>query len=546
MTNPERLDAIVVGAGFAGLYMTKRLRDSGFTVRTYESGDGVGGTWYWNRYPGARCDLESVDYSYSFSPELEQEWNWSERYAAQPEILRYLDYAADRFELRPHIVLNTTITSALFDETRDTWTVTTDKGERVEATYCIMATGVLSTPKPPEIEGLDSFAGPAYHTGRWPHEGVDFAGQRVGLIGTGSSGVQSIPLIAEQADELVVFQRTANYTVPSINYPLAAETLDEIRKGYPERRAHARRSRFGVPFDFPTTSALDVDAEERERTYQQAWDESHLLAYRLTYGDILTNEKSNDLLADFLRTKIGEIVQDPDTAQKLMPHSYPFGTKRPCLGTSYYETFNRDDVTLVDTRSTPIVRATPNGVETTDATYEVDSLVYATGYDALTGAVLRIDVRGRSGVSLKEQWANGPSSYLGLAVRNFPNLFLVTGPGSPGPLSNMVVSIEQHVEWIDDCLNWLRDNDIARIEADTDAERAWFDHVQDVVSGTLYLRANSWYLGANVPGKPRVFMPYIGGVGVYRQKCDDVAARGYEGFSVLLSARTGDVSGAGA
>ncbi|WP_427919227.1 flavin-containing monooxygenase [Streptomyces sp. cg40] len=543
-THHQRFDAVVVGAGFAGLYMIKRLLDSGFTVRAYEAGDGVGGTWYWNRYPGARCDLESVDYSYSFSAELEQEWHWSERYASQPEILRYLDHVADRFELRPHIVLGTSVTSAVFDETRDSWTVTTDKGEQVEARYCIMATGVLSTPKPPEIDGLETFAGPSYHTGRWPHEGVDFTGRRVALVGTGSSGVQSIPLIAEQAAELVVFQRTANYTVPSVNYPLDATAMAAVRKHYPERRALARRSRFGVPAQFPTVSALAVEAEERQAVYQQAWDESHLLAFRLTFGDILTDEKANDTVADFLRAKIGQILRDPDTARKLMPRSYPFGTKRPCLGNAYYETFNRDNVTLVDVRSTPIVRATPRGIETSDAEYEADSLVFATGWDALTGAVLRIDVRGLGNVRLRDQWAAGPLSYLGLAVSDFPNLFLVTGPGSPGPLSNMVVSIEQHVEWIGDCLDWLRDNGVARITADADAERAWFEHVQEVVAGTLYLRADSWYLGANVPGKPRVFMPYVGGVGVYRAKCEEVAAQGYTGFQ--LSARAADLSGTGA
>jgi cyclohexanone monooxygenase len=523
------VDVVVVGAGFAGLYMVKRLLDSELTVRCFEAGDGVGGTWYWNRYPGARCDLESIDYSYSFSPELEQEWTWSERYPSQPEILTYLNHVADRFGLRPHISLGSTVTAAVFGDD-DVWSISTNTGERVRVHFLVMASGVLSTPKPPEIAGLESFRGETYHTGRWPHEGVDFTGKRVGVIGTGSSGVQSIPLIAEQAAEVVVFQRTPNYTVPAINYPLSKERLAEIRETYGQRRAAARNSRFGVPYTFPTTSALDVSEEERTRTYQDAWDNSHLLAYRLTYGDILTDEKANETLAQFLRDKIAEIVKDPETAKKLMPGSFPFGTKRPCLGTSYYETFNRENVELVDVRATPFVRATPTGLETTEAAYDFDALVYATGWDALTGALLRIDIRGTGGASLAEEWADGPETYLGLAVAGFPNLFLVTGPGSPGPLSNMVVSIEQHVEWIADCLDRLTAEGVTRIDAEPQAQREWFQHVQDVVQQTLYLRADSWYLGANVPGKPRVFMPYIGGANVYRAKCDEVARQHYEGF----------------
>lgn len=546
MSEPPRFDAVVIGAGFAGLYMVKRLVDDGFTVRAYETGSDVGGTWYWNRYPGARCDLESVDYSYSFSPELDEEWQWSERYAAQPEILSYLNHVADRFGLRRHFVFGTTVTTAVFHEQCDRWLVSTDSGEQVEATYFILASGVVSTPKPPEIDGLNRFQGATYHTGRWPHEGVDFSGQRVGVIGTGSSGVQSIPLIAEQAERLVVFQRTANYTVPCLNHPVDASARERLARNRAQRRSESRVSRFGVPYDFPTVSALDVGEDERTAAYQRAWDDSHLLAFRLTYDDILTSEEANDTLAEFLRDKIAELVHDPDTAAALMPRSFPFGTKRPCLGTAYYETFNRDNVQLVDLRRSPIVSATTEGLETTDAAYQFDSLVFATGYDALTGAVLRIDIRGKDKVLLREQWASGPSTLLGLAVHNFPNLFLIAGPGSPGPLSNVVLSIEQHVEWISDCLVWMRDNGVARIEADADAERAWFAHVQEVVGQTLYLRADSWYLGANVPGKPRVFMPYIGGVGVFREKCDEVAARGYAGFRLSSAVKSGDVTGAGA
>lgn len=528
MKQKPEVDVVVVGAGFAGLYAVKRFTDSGFSVRCFEAGGGVGGTWYWNRYPGARCDVESVDYSYSFSAELVAEWNWSERYAAQPEILAYLDHVADRFDLRRHITFDARVTACEYGD--ESWVVTTDTGETVHTRFAVMASGVLSTPKPPEIEGLDSFAGATYHTGRWPQESPDFTGKKVAVIGTGSSGVQAIPLIAEQAAELTVFQRTPNFTVPSINYSLDEKQQAQLRESFYERRDYAKHSRFGAPYTAPSNSALDATEEERQRAYQDAWNESHQFRFRLTYGDILTNERANDTISDFLRGKIKEIVRDPWTAKKLQPTTFPFGTKRPCLGNGYYETFNRDNVRLIDVRETPIVRATPAGLKTTAESLEFDAIVYATGYDALTGALLRIDIRGVDGLSLKDEWTGGPETYLGLGVAGFPNMFLVTGPGSPGPLSNMVVSIEQHVEWIGDCLDMLRRDGVTRIEADPEAQKRWFQHVQDVVANTLYLKANSWYLGANVPGKPRVFSPYLGGADTYRAKCDEVAGRGYEGF----------------
>ena len=532
-----RFDAVVIGAGFGGLYMIKRLLDLGLRVKGFEAGGGVGGTWYWNRYPGARVDLESVDYSYSFSPELEQEWEWSERYAQQPELLGYLNHVADRFNLRPHIQFNTRVTAAVFDERRNVWTITGADGGQVEATYFITAAGVLSTPKPPELEGIETFQGKWYHTGQWPHEGVDFTGKRVAVVGTGSSGTQAIPQIAQQAKHVTVFQRTAVYCVPTKNYPLDEKMREDFRKTYPERRQKSRHSRYGIPAEFPTTKTFDVDAETRQRTYELAWGEKgHLLAFRMTFADILSNEKANETVAEFLRKKIREIVKDPETAEMLMPHAFPFGTKRPCLGTAYYDAFNRDNVSLVDLRITPIVCVTPTGIQTTKAHYDVDSMVFATGYDALTGALLRIDIRGRNGRPLKEKWAAGPRAYLGLAASGFPNLFLVTGPGSPGPLSNMAVSVEQHVEWIGNCIKYLRDHDVATIEANVDAEDTWVAHVQEVVDGTLYQRADSWYMGANVPGKPRVFIPYLGGAGVYRAKCDAVAADGYAGFTLTRQA----------
>jgi cyclohexanone monooxygenase len=534
-TTAPRYDAVVVGAGFAGLYMIKRLLDLDFTVRAYETGSGVGGTWFWNRYPGARCDLESIDYAYAFSDELSQDWEWSERYATQPEILRYLEHVADRFELRPHIELETTVTAAMFDEDRDLWTLRTDHEQEVQANFVIMAGGVLSTPKPPEIEGLETFAGPWYHTGRWPHEGVAFYGERVGFIGTGSSAVQAAPIIAGQTEQLTVFQRTPTYCVPSVNYPLDERKQAELKPTLKDRARMRLANRYGVPYEFPTRSAFDVDAEERTRVFQQAWDNSHLLAYRLTFADLLTDERANDTVVEFLHNKIRQIVRDPDTAERLLPRSFPFGSKRPCHASGYYEMYNRDDVTLVDLRETPIIRITPSGVETTDRSYEFDSLVFATGWDAFTGAIARIDVRGAGGRSLNDAWVDGPRAYLGLAVAGFPNMFLITGPGSPGPLSNMVVSIEQHVDWLGDTLADLHERGVTRIEADADAQRAWFEHVQDVASKTLYLRANSWYLGANVPGKPRVFNPYLAGVPAYREKLEDVAASDYDGFALSSS-----------
>jgi cyclohexanone monooxygenase len=536
-TPHAQVDAIVIGAGFAGLYMLKRLLDLGMTIQGFEAAGGVGGTWYWNRYPGARCDLESFDYSYSFSPELEQEWEWSERYPSQPELLRYFEHVADRFDLRRFIRFNTRVVSAAFDDITCRWTVATDAGTSCIAQYLITAVGVLSTPKPPEIPGLASFAGRQFHTGQWPHEGVDFTGRRVGVIGTGSSGVQSIPIIAAQASQLMVFQRTPNYSVPSLNYPLTAEQQDEVKRSYRERRAKARQTRYGIPASFPTAKAMDATPEERLRTYNKAWDESHLLAFRMTYADILVDERANQTIAAFLADKIKGIVKDPVIAETLVPKSFPFGTKRPCLGTKYYETFNHDNVTLVDLQQTPIRAITATGVLTTENAYELDDLVYATGFDALTGALLRIDIRGIGGRRLSGKWQEGPRAYLGLCSAGFPNLFFLTGPGSPGPLSNMAVSIEQHVEWVGHCLKHMQTHSLGRIEAEEAAESAWVDHVQEVVQGTLYLKANSWYVGANVPGKPKVFIPYLGGADVYRARCDAVVASGYLGFAMSAGAQ---------
>jgi cyclohexanone monooxygenase len=524
-----QIDTVVVGAGFAGLYALHRLRGLGFSVRVLEAGDGVGGTWYWNRYPGARCDVESMDYSYSFSEELQQEWRWTERYASQPEILSYINHVADRFDLRRDVQLSTRVAAAVFDDVTNRWTIETDRGDRVTARFCIMATGCLSDAQVPDIAGRKTFAGRWYHTGRWPHERVDFSGQRVAVIGTGSSAIQSIPIIASQAAHLFVCQRTPNYSVPAHNGPLDREYERKVKASYAEFRRQARESRIGFVVERSEESALAVSAEARQREYDKRWGRGGL-GFSATYADLLTDQAANDTAAAFFRDKIRGIVRDPAIAETLTPRDYPLGTKRLCVDTNYYATFNRDNVTLVDLRKTPIVAITPKGVRTSDRDYAVDSLVFATGFDAMTGALLKMDIRGRGGRTLAEKWAAGPRTYLGVAIAGFPNLFTITGPGSPSVLSNMIVSIEQHVDWIADCLAHLRARGHAAIEATVEAEEAWVAHVNDVGHMTLYPRAKSWYMGANVPGKPRIFMPYIGGVGIYREKCDAVAAAGYSGF----------------
>lgn len=527
------VDVVVVGAGFAGLYMLHRLRERGLSVQVYEAGSAVGGTWYWNRYPGARCDIESMDYSYSFSPELEQEWEWTERYSSQPEILRYLHHVADRFDLRRHIKLATRVTSAVFDEMTNRWAIETDRGDVVSATYCIMATGCLSVPNRPTFKGLDSFTGSWYHTGAWPHDGVDFTGQRVGVIGTGSTAIQAIPRIATQAAHLFVFQRTPNFSMPAWNGPLDPAFQRQRKATYREHRRQARESAIGVPVEvtaLSTMSALEVSPEERQREMESRWTYG---GFRLvgSFNDVLINKQANETVAEFVRQKIRAIVHDPDVADQLCPKDHPIGTKRPCVDIAYFQTYNRANATLVNVRHAPIADITPTGLRTRDAAYELDSIVFATGFDAMTGALLTMDIRGRGGKTLKEHWAEGPRTYLGLMTAGFPNLFTITGPGSPSVLSNMVVSIEQHVDWIADCLQYLRAHDLRCIEPTVAAQDLWVGHVNEIGNNTLYPEANSWYVGANIPGKPRVFMPYVGGVGTYRKTCDEVAANGYQGFT---------------
>jgi cyclohexanone monooxygenase len=528
----ETYDVVVVGAGFAGMYMLHKLRGQGFSVRVCEQGGDVGGTWYWNRYPGARCDVESMQYSYSFSDKLQQEWDWSERYAPQPEILRYANHVADRFNLRGDIQLNTRVDRAIFDESANSWSVTTSDGKTVTARYVVLATGCLSNARMPDIKGLADFKGKVYHTGHWPHEPVDFTGLRVGVIGTGSSAIQSVPIIAEQASHLTVFQRTANFSIPARNASLTADEREAVRAKYPEIRRFAREeARNGIYTEMPDKGALDDGDNERREKYEARWNRGGL-TFMAVYNDLALDKTANDTAASFVREKIAEIVRDPQTARLLQPNNHPIGSKRICIDTDYFATFNRPNVTLVDIKTNPIEEILPNGVRTRVGDYEVDALVLATGFDAMTGSVAKIDIRGRDGLTLNQKWAEGPKTYLGLMSAGFPNLFIITGPGSPSVLSNMIVSIEQHVDWIADCIAWMRDRGLEAMEANKDAEDRWVAHVNEVAHTTLYPQANSWYMGANIPGKPQIFMPYIGGVGAYRQICNDVAAKGYEGFTM--------------
>ena len=523
-------DVVIVGAGFAGMYMLHRLRGLGLSARVFEAGEGVGGTWYWNRYPGARCDVESLEYQYGFSDEIQKGWNWTERYAAQPEILRYQNYVADRLDLRRDMRFSTRVTAAGYDAQAGLWNVETDKGDRVRARFFIMATGCLSAARVPDFPGLQDFEGHWYHTGDWPHEGVDFTGQRVGVVGTGSSGVQSIPLIAEQAKHLTVFQRTANFTLPAGNRPLAPEEIRKSKETLLDDRRHARTTSGGIIcFEYNEKPVGDMTREERTRELDERWHKGGF-AFLGAFGDLMATEEANAYAADYARGEMRKVIEKPDVAEMLMPNDHPVGTKRLCLDTHYLETFNKPHVQLVDVRAHPIERITRKGIVSGGREYEVDAIVFATGFDAMTGAILGVDITGRDGAKLREKWKAGPRTYLGLGSAGFPNLFFITGPGSPSVLSNMIVSIEQHVDWISDCIARLTNGNIRSIEARAEAEDQWVDHVNELAGMTLFPQANSWYMGANIPGKQRVFMPYTGGVGIYGEKLAEVAAADYEGF----------------
>ncbi len=531
---PQReLDALIIGAGFSGMYQLHCLREKlGLTAKVLEAGDGVGGTWFWNRYPGARCDSESHSYCYTFSDDLLAAWQWSERYPGQAEILRYLNFVADRLDLRRDIELSKRVATASYDSAANRWIVTTEAGERFRVKFLITAVGCLSTANVPKIPGLETFEGRWYHTGLWPHEGVDFTGKRVGQIGTGSTGIQSAPVIAEAAKHLTVFQRTANYSVPAHNAPLTSEFQAYVRTKRAEINDIMRRSTNGHPFLITDRSVFDVTDEERQKIYEAAWARGGL-QFRAGFRDVLLDKKANDTAAEFIKAKIRAIVKDPKTAALLTDIDHPYAAKRPPIDSFYFETFNRDNVALVDVRSDPIEAITPKGIKTTSREYPVDIIVFATGFDAMTGPFLKMDIRGRDGLRLADAWSAGPRNYLGLQVAGFPNLFTITGPGSPSVLCNMPVAIEQHVEWITDCIRHMRDAGFARIEPSPDSMDRWVGEVNAAAAATLLPEAHhSWYLGANVPGKPRVFMPYAGGMARYRDICTDVARKGYDGFAL--------------
>ena len=522
-----RFELVIVGAGFAGLYMLHRARQLGLGACVFEAGAGVGGTWYWNRYPGARCDVESMEYSYQFDEALQLEWRWSERFATQPEILRYANHVADRFDLRKDIRFETRVIAATYDDGR--WAVRTDKGDQVSAQFLVMATGCLSSANRPQIKGLDTFAGPIFHTGEWPHVEPDFTGKRVGVIGTGSSAIQSIPILAERARTLTVFQRTANYTVPAKNAPLDPEFVARIKADYPAFRARnsLQINAFGSNMPRSSIPARELTPEERLAALEARWEYGGLF-FLGAFGDLLLDQEANDEAAEFVREKIRGAVKDREVARLLSPGQI-IGCKRLCVDTDYYATFNRPNVRLVDISASGIDEITPQGVRVNGTSHELDALVFATGFDAMTGTLLRIDIRGRDENTLQDAWRAGPRTYLGLSVAGFPNLFLITGPGSPSVLTNMIVSIEQHVNWIAECIAHLRAQGRTTIEARLDAQESWVEHVNAVADRTLYPMCNSWYVGANIPGKTRVFMPLLG-FPPYVEKCDEVAAKGYEGF----------------
>ncbi|MGW0050630.1 flavin-containing monooxygenase [Nocardia cyriacigeorgica] len=531
-TGPTSVDVVVVGAGIAGLYALHKFRSQGLTVRVFEAADGVGGVWYWNRYPGARCDVESVDYSYSFDDALQQEWNWSEKYATQPEILAYLNHVADRFDLRRDIEFGARVTDAVLDESTLRWEVRTDTGTVVSARFVVLAVGPLSNANTPDIAGLDTFAGPVLHTSHWPHEGVDFTGQRVGVIGTGSSGIQAIPCIAEQAERLHVFQRTANYSVPAGNVPLDEETRRAQKANYAERRRLSMSSGGGSPHQPHPKSALEVSEEERRAAYQQRWELGGVL-FSKTFPDQMVTREANDTARLFWEEKVRAVIDDPAVADLLIPNDHPIGTKRICTDTNYYQTYNRDNVELVNLRATPIERIDAEGLHTTEDYYRLDALVLATGFDAMTGSVAKLNIVGRDGLTLNQAWQEGPKTYLGLGVSGFPNLFNLTGPGSPSVLANMVLHSELHVDWVAGAIDYLDRNGATALEARPDAVDAWVAECAERAARTLMPTANSWYLGANVPGKPRVFMPFVGGFGVYGEIIAEVAAAEYKGFDVI-------------
>ena len=530
------VDVVVVGAGFSGLYLLYRLRKAGFSTRVFERGGDVGGTWYWNRYPGARCDVESLQYSYSFDEQLQQDWHWPEKFSAQPDILAYANHVADRFNLKKDIEFNVEVKASRFDENLKTWKITTNTGEEIDAQYFIMATGCISTTQIPNIKGLSDYVGNTFHTGDWPHEEVDFSGQSIAVIGTGSSGIQSIPVLAKQAKKLTVFQRTPNYSIPSQNEPMTKKYERSWKDVYSERRKEMRYSAHGSLKDLNDVPALSVDEDQRQELYTKRWAIGGT-GFLGSFNDLLTNADANYTAAEYVRQQIKRVVKDKETAEILCPRSYPIGTKRICIDTGYFETYNRENVKLVDISKKPIQRLVADGIIVDDQLYAFDSIIFATGFDAMTGSIFNVDIKGRGGLALKEKWNAGPKTYLGLMSASFPNLFMITGPGSPSVKSNMIMSIEQHVDLVIETLLSMRRKGLSVVEPELEAENKWVDHVQEVANKTLFPQANSWYMGANIPGKPRLFMPYIGGVGAYREICEEIVANNYRGFKFEKSSQ---------
>ena len=532
MTESVRtFDAVVVGAGFAGMYMLHRLRELGFKTVVFERADDVGGTWYWNRYPGARCDVESLEYSYSFSDALQQEWEWSERYSGQPEILRYANHVADRFDLRQDIEFETSVVAAHYQEDESSWCVSTDRDETLKARFLIMATGCLSSTNLPEIEGISQFRGETYHTGQWPHEPVDLKGKRIGIIGTGSSAIQAIPYLAEEASQLVVFQRTPNFSIPARNREADPHEVERVKRDYRGFREFNKMAPAAIRGTMPgrNESILGVSEDDRVAELQKRWEHGGF-AFMGAFNDLGLNKEANDIAAEFVREQIREIVRDPEVAAALSPDNV-IGCKRLCLDTEYYETYNLPHVKLVDINRDPIERLFEHGVKTQSTEFEFDVVIFATGFDAMTGTLLRVDIRGNNGQSLREKWSEGPKTYLGLTTANFPNMFMISGPGSPSVLTNMIVSIEQHVDWIAACLDYMCKHNHQAISAESTAEEEWVAYVNAIADMTLYPTCNSWYLGANIPGKPRVFMPHVGFPN-YVQRCDEVVNNNYQGFEL--------------
>jgi cation diffusion facilitator CzcD-associated flavoprotein CzcO len=529
----RELDLLVVGAGFGGIYAVYRARQMGLTVRAYEKADGVGGTWYHNRYPGARCDVESIDYSYDFSDELQQDWVWTEKYASQPEILAYAEHVVERFDLGRDIQLGTVITQLDYDDEGCRWNVVTNRGERISARWVLLAAGLLSVPKQPPFPGLDAFRGDWYQTSRWPKAPVDVTGKRVAVIGTGSSGIQTIPVIATEAAQVTVFQRTPNFSIPARNRPLGGEELRQVKATYAERRRYAWRSGGGLPRAPAFDSAADFDEDELEHELQSRWDIGGL-DFLYPFRDFRTSLESNGRIADFVRRKIREVVDDPAVAEMLTPRGYPFGAKRPCFDTNYWATFNRENVELVDVNATPIVNFTEHGLRTSDGEFEFDIIVFALGFDAYTGAILDIDIHGREGRSLREYWADGARTYLGASVAGFPNLFLIAGPGRP--VNAGLMHHEHAVDWVMGLIEHARQGELVEVEARPEAEDEWERRIEDAAQLTVYPKVKSWYWGANIDGKPRKFLVLLEGFDVYQEVARKEAEQGYRGFTLRATA----------